>query len=99
MRSQDAVLSVLLAWKTKGTLLSIQRPGSFQPIGELDTARIVSLGEEWLTLQFSGFAKSFTFLQADLIEKVPHLERKSFTKAVRLSGGDESIILLEVSVD
>jgi hypothetical protein len=38
-------------------------------------------------------------LEADPIEKVPHLERKSFAKAVRLSGGDESIILLEVSVD
>jgi hypothetical protein len=99
MRSPDAVLSVLLAWKTKGTLLSIQRPGSFQPMGELDAARIVSLGEEWLTLQFSDFDKSFTFLEADLIEKVPHLERKSFTRAVRLSGGDESIILLEGSAE
>ena len=99
MPSPDAVLSVLLAWKTNGTLLSVQRPGSFQPIEELDAARIVSLGEGWLTLQFSDFDKSFTFLEADLIEKVPHLERKSFTKAVRLSGGDESIILLEVSAD
>ncbi len=99
MGSPDTVLSVLLAWKTKGTLLSVQRAGSFQPVEELDTARIVSLGEGWLTLQFSDFDKSFTFLEADLIEKVPHLERKSFTKAVRLSGGDESIILLEVSAD
>jgi hypothetical protein len=99
MRSPDALLSVLSAWKSNGTLLSVQRPGSFQPVGELDTARVVSLGEGWLTLRFSDFDKSFTFLEADLIEKVPHVERKSFTKAMRLSGGNESIILLEVSAE
>jgi hypothetical protein len=90
--------SSLLAWKIKGTSLAVLRQGSLGPIGKLDKGRIIFLGDGVVTLQFADFAKSFTFAQVDLMEKVPHLERKSFTKAVMLSGGDERVILLELAV-
>jgi hypothetical protein len=86
----------LLAWKISRTLLSVQRLGSVLPIDELDKARIRGLKEGVLTLAFSSFDKSFTFSQADVVEKVPPYERNSFAKAVRLSGGYERVILLQV---
>ena len=96
MSSPREGFEVLLASKTNGTLLSVQRLGSVAPIEELDTARIGDLKEGVLTLAFSSFDKSFTFSRADVVEKVPPIRRNSFTRAVCLSGGYERVILLEV---
>jgi hypothetical protein len=92
MTSSDDGLLVLSGWKTKGTLLGVCRAGD---IGASDTAYVQSIGEGVVTLRFQLFSKSFTFSQVDPIETVPHLDKNSFTRAVRLSGGSEFVILLE----
>lgn len=99
MTSSGEGFKALLAWKTNGTLLSVQRLGSVAPIEELDTGPIAALLEHVLTLSFTSFDKSFTFSQADVVEKVPPFPRNSFTKAVCLSGGDERVTLLELPAE
>jgi hypothetical protein len=85
---------VLSGWKTDGKQLGVLRVG--EGTGESDMAYIESLEEAIVTLRFRTFAKSFAFSQVDTIEKVPQRDKNSFTRAVRLSGGDEIVILLEL---
>jgi hypothetical protein len=94
MDSSGEGFNSLLGWKRNNRLLSVQFSGLAGLIGELPKARIAALEGQVLILDFGSHKESFILSAAETIEKVPHLSKNSFIKAVRLSTVDTGVLIL-----